>query len=114
MERYDFIVKKGRGKNTTLDKAYSILIDNVIATCNEEKESRWEIYNLIISEFFKIDDGLYFQEIKYRLTDGEDPNKVILDIISRYNPDDLNAFVHFLKKRVEEYTEDDFFKRFYE
>lgn len=113
MERYDFIVKKGRGKNTTLDKEYSKLIDNIISTSNEEKEGRWEIYNLIISEFFKIDDGVYFKEIKYRLTDGEDPNGVILDIISRYNPDEINAFISFLKKRVEEYAEEDFFRKFY-
>lgn len=114
MEVYNFIVKRGSGKNTRLDKAYSELINGVIQTSDEEIEGRWETYNLIIKELFTIDDGAYFQEIKYRLTDGEGPNTVILDIISRYASDELTSLVWFLGKRVEEYAEDDFFKRFHE
>lgn len=110
---YDFIVKKGVGKNTTLDKEYSKLINQVILTKDEEKETRWETYNLMIKEFFNIDDGKYFQEIRYRLTDGEDPNQVFLEIISRYNAGELTYLIWFLKKKVEEYVEDDFIKRFY-
>ena len=110
MDRTHFIVKRGRGKNTILDKEYKNLIETVV-DC-EEKEDRWEVYNLVINELFKIDNGLYFQEIKYRLTDKEDPNKVILDVLSRYENHVLNGFTFFLKKRIEEYAEDDFFKRF--
>lgn len=113
MEFCDFIVKMGSGKNTPLDKAYSKLINEVIVKMDDEIEGRWETYNLIIKELFNIDNGEYFQEIKYRLTDGEDPNKVILDIISRYASDELTALVYFLGKRVEEFAEEDFFKRFY-
>jgi hypothetical protein len=113
MERYDFIVKTGRGKNTTLDNEYIRLIDNVIQTCNEENEGRWEVYNLIIGEFFKLDNGKFFEEIKYRVTDLENPNDVLLDILSRYNVDELNAFIWFLKKRIEEFAEDDFYERFF-
>lgn len=113
MERYDFIVKKGKGKNTKLDKEYSQLINSIIQNCDEENEARWEVYNLMISELFKLDDGIYFQEIKYRVTDEENANEVLLDILSRYNPDELNAFVSFLKKRIEEYAEEDFYKRFF-
>ncbi len=113
MEVYNFIVKKGSGKNTRLDKAYSELINGVIQNSDDELEGRWETYNLIIKELFTIDDGLYFQEIKYRLTDGEDPNLVMLDIISRYGSAELTSLVWYLGKRVEEYAEDDFFKRFH-
>lgn len=112
MEVYDFIVKNGSGKNTRLDKAYSELINEVIQTKNDEQEERWETYNLIIKELFKIDNGIYFQEIKYRLTDGENANSVFLAIISRYSIDVLSSLVWFLKKRVEEYAEEDRFKRF--
>jgi hypothetical protein len=112
MDRSHFIIKSGRGKNTILDKEYKNLIETVVD--NEEKEDRWEVYNLVINELFKIDNGIYFQEIKYRLTDKEDPNKVILDVLSRYENHSLTGFVFFLKKRIEEYTEDDFFKRFFE
>jgi hypothetical protein len=112
MKFLDFIVKRGSGKNTILDKEYSKLINEVIVRMDEETEERWETYNLIIKELFNIDDGEYFQEIKYRLTDGEDVNKVLLDIISRYASDELTVLVYFLSKRVEEY-EEDFLKRFY-
>jgi len=113
MELYDFILKKGSGKNTLLDREYYRLINNVIGRMDDEMEERWETYNLIIKELFSIDDGEYFQEIKYRFTDGENQNLVILDIISRYSSDELTALVYYLSKRVEEYAEEDFYKRFY-
>jgi hypothetical protein len=114
MELFDFIVKTNPGKTSVLDKEYIRLIKNIILTSDEEKESRWETYNLIIKDFFDVDGGKYFEEIKYRLTDGENPNLVILDIISRYSEGELSYLIWILKKRVEEYIEEDFFKRFYE
>lgn len=113
MGHIDFIVKTGSGKNSNLDKAYSKLINAILVEMDEEAEERWETYNLIIKEFFTIDNGKYFEEIKYRLTDGEDPNDVILDIASRYEQAELTFLVSFLLKRVEEYVEEDFFKRFF-
>jgi hypothetical protein len=113
MEFCDFILKDSQGKNTTLDKEYSKLIKNVINGMDEETEARWEIYNLIIKELIDIDNGKYFKEIKYRLTDGENANKVILSIISRYDPNELSNLIWILKKKLEEFEEDDFFKRFY-
>jgi hypothetical protein len=112
MELFDFIVKSGHEKSLKLDKEYRKLINNVILNNNEDIEARWETYNLIIKELFTIDDGKYFQEIKYRLTDGEDANLVFLDIISRYSSTELTFLVWFLKKRIDEYVDDDFFKRF--
>ena len=61
----------------------------------------------------KLNDYQYFEEIKYRLTDGENPNEVLIDIISRYKPENLNHLILFLMNRVEEYAEEDFLKRFY-
>lgn len=113
MELLDFIVKNGFGKNTLLDSAYAKLINQVITEMDDETEERWETYNLIIKELFNIDNGEYFQEIKYRFTDGENPNNVILDIISRYASDELSYLAYFLSKRVEEYAELDFCRRFY-
>ncbi len=113
MELFDFIVKKGLGKSTILDKEYGKLIKDVVML-SEEDSTKWETYNLIIRELFNVDDGRYFQEIKYRFTDGENPNLVMLDVISRYKTDDLSGLVWILKRRIEEYAEDDFFKRFYE
>jgi len=114
MEFYDFVVKNSYGKNTLLDKAYSKLINNVILNSCEDEEIRWETYNLIIKEMIRINDCEYFQEIKYRFTDGENPNEVLIDIMSRYSASELNHLILVLMKRVEEYADDDFFKRFYQ
>lgn len=114
MELFDFIVTRGSGKNTNLDKEYRKMISEIIMTSDEERSGRWETYNLIIKEFFEIDDCKYFQEIKYRLTDGENPNLVILDVISRYSTEELGGLIWFLKRRVEEYMEDDFYERFFQ
>jgi len=101
----------GNGK-TILDKAYNKHILNVINSLDEEKGDRWETYNLIASELSKNTGKDYIKEIKYRLTDGEDPNIVMLDIIER-EIEVIGGLVWFLKRRVEEYVDDDFFKRFF-
>ena len=113
MEIFDFIVKAGTGKHTTLDNEYKKIITNVILTNDEEEETRWGCYDLIIRELCNTDGGKYFQEIKYRITDGEDPNYVILEIISRYKESELSYLVWSLKRRIDEYVEDDFYKRFF-
>jgi hypothetical protein len=78
---------------------------------DEDKQARWETYDLIISDFMENGKEWAFEEIKYRITDGEDPNKVILDIIER-DSDNIDSLSWFLKRRIEEYIEDDFFSRF--
>jgi hypothetical protein len=113
MEANNFFIKAGQGKTTTLDKAYCKHISSIIETLDEEKEGRWETYNIIIQELINEGKGKYFDEIKYRLTDGENPNQVILDIIER-DIDGVSGLIWFLKRRLEEYLEDDFFRRFYE
>lgn len=112
MEIHNFIVKNKSGKSTKLDKEYFRLINKIIQSNDEDNDERWETYNFIIKELVKLDDCKYFQEIKYRLTDGENPNTVMLDVVSRYNSEDLSFLLHFLIKKVEEYSEADFFSRF--
>jgi hypothetical protein len=83
----------------------------VLQTLDEELEFRWETYNLIIMQLVKQGKINYFKEMKYRLTDGEDPNEIILDILER-EVDDMDGLIWFLKRRVEEYIEEDFFNKF--
>jgi EAL domain-containing protein (putative c-di-GMP-specific phosphodiesterase class I) len=111
MKANNFPITASKGKRTTLDKAYSRHITNVLETLDKEKEERWETYNVIIQEL--IDEGKidYFKEIKYRLTDGEDPNKVMLEIIER-DGDEAGGLIWILKRRLEEYLEDDYLKSF--
>lgn len=112
MEANNFLLKASQGKRTTLDKAYCKHINTILETIDEEKECRWETYNLIIQELIEQGKRDYFEEIKYRLTDGEDPNKVILEVIAR-DSDSVSGLIWLLKRRLEEYLEDDFIKRFY-
>lgn len=113
MDAKNFLFKASQGKHSTLDKAYNKHINNLIDTLDEENQGRWETYNMIIQELINEGKEDYFNEIRYRLTDGEDPNKVILDIVDR-DLDQINSLIWFLKRRVEEYLEEDYFKRFYE
>jgi hypothetical protein len=113
MEANNFFIKAGQGQNSTLDKAYYRHINNLIETLDEEKEGRWETCNMIIQELINEGKSYYFNEIKYRLTDGEDPNMVMLDIIER-DGEAVNGLIWFLKRRIEEYLEDDYLRRFYE
>jgi hypothetical protein len=111
MEAKNFLLKAGRSKRTTLDKAYNKHVICILETLDEEKENRWETYNLVIQQLMSQNKGEYFKEIKYRLTDGEDPSKVILDIIER-EIDEVDGLIWFLKRRIEEYIEDDYFSKF--
>ena len=112
MEAKNFLLKAGRSKRTNLDKAYNKHVICILETLDEEKENRWETYNLVIQQLMTQNKGEYFKEIKYRLTDGENPNQVILDIINR-DLDSVNGLVWLLKRRIEEYIEEDFIRRFY-
>jgi len=108
----NILLKPTKRKSSVLDKAYSKHIDAILKNINDEEEGRWEIYGAIIQQL--IDDGKesYYKEIKYRLSDGENPNKVMLDIIERES-DSIDGLLFFFKKRIEEYLEEDFFKKFH-
>ena len=111
MENYNnFAIKVGKGKYSILDKNYKTLLDKVLSSYDEENKERWELYNTIISELIDTDRIDLFQEIKYRLTDGENPNKVMLNIIKKV---DSESFLWLLQRRIKEFLEEDFYNRFY-
>ena len=111
MEAKNILFKSTNSNRTSLDKAYNKHIINVMESLDEDKQARWETYNLVLEVLTESTNIDYMTEIKYRLTDGEDPNKVILDIIDREN-DNVDGLVWFLKRRIEEYVDEDFFNRF--
>lgn len=98
-------------RTSILDNAYYHHINCILNELDEDKRARWETYDLIINDFIENGKDWLFEEIKYRITDGEDPNKVFLDIIER-DTDNINSLSWFLKRRIEEYIEDDFFAKF--
>lgn len=112
MDSNNLLFKASKVKKTVLDKEYNRHINNIISTLDEENESRWETYNLIIDSLTHNDYNEYINEVKYRLTDGENPNEIMLDIIER-NSLDLDDLIWLLRKRIEEYIEEDFIKKFY-
>lgn len=112
METKNFLIKSSKGKKTILDQAYQKHINVILSTLDEENEARWETYNLIIEQFVLDGKTNCFKEIQYRLTDGENPNTVILDIINR-ECDDVSDLAWFLKKRLELYLVEDDIKKYY-
>ena len=77
-----FRIKHGSGKYTPLDRAYNNLITSKISIDELEFE-RWITYNQIVCEINDINDGAMFEEMKYRLTGGEEPSEVLSEMISR-------------------------------
>lgn len=112
MDVTKFLLKNNKSKTTTLDKAYHKHINCLLDTLSEEEEMRWDIYRLIVEFLISEGDKNVLGEIKYRITDGENPNQILLDITERHS-DSLNGMVWLLRKRVEEYLEEDYFKRFF-
>lgn len=112
MDANNILFKASHGKRTSLDKAYNKLINNVLSVIDEETETRWEFYDFIIKELSGSIKDRYFNELKYRLTDGENANEIFLDIIDREH-ETPNDFLWFLRNRVSEFLEEDYFKRFF-
>jgi hypothetical protein len=103
------LIAKVKNKTPLLDKIYAKFINNMTLNISEEDEIRWELYSIIIQELYKTNNDILINEIKYRLTDGETPNKVFLSIIQKMNCETL----WFIKKRLEEFDDEDFFKMFF-
>jgi hypothetical protein len=108
----NFLLSNAQRTKTILDIAYKNHINVILESLDEEAKYRWEIYDIIICELIKQGNFDYFEELKYRLTDGEDPNEIILDFINREG-EDVNGLIWSLKNRIEEYIEEDMFKRFF-
>lgn len=105
-------LKAGITKSSVLDRDYNNHINNVITSLNDDDEMRWETYGVIIEELINNGKQELFKEIKYRLTDGENPNEVFLSVFEK-DLGNIDGVIWFLKKRIEEYIEEDSFKRFY-
>ena len=111
MEDLDFTIRDGSGTYSKLDKEYNNYINKTLRELDEDKGNRWDIYNLIMNELITLGLHTVFEEVKYRLTDGEEPNHIMLDVITREGK--LSELSWFLKNRIEEYIEEDFYNRFY-
>ena len=114
MESSKFLIRNEHGKKySVLDKEYNRHMLLISSTINsDEEELRWDTYSLIMNELKKESKTDFTTEIKYRITDGENPNEIFLDIINRHG-DEVSNLMWFMKKRLEYYLEEDYFKKFY-
>jgi hypothetical protein len=96
-------------KKFNLEKDFKNYI-NEIENVDNSLSERWETYNLIFNELEVLGLNLVIDEIKYRLTDGENPNTIMLDIINRELIS--NNIIWVLKRRIEEFYEEDYLNQF--
>ena len=112
MKNFNYVIKDGSGRYSNLDKEYSKFLETTLKDVQDDAILyRWETYNLIMSELLKLGKINLFNEIKYRFTDGEDPNKVMLEILERVP--NLSGFLWLIRKRIVEYIDEDFENQFY-
>jgi len=101
---------KNELNKTILDKMYEKMIrDNISSSC-EDQELRMETYDLILYELKREGDYKTYEEIKYRITDGENPNEVFYDIILR--GDYSSSLIWLFKRRIGDFIEEDSYNRF--
>lgn len=110
MKDFNITIKAGTGKFNNLDKEYNNLITLTMSDTDVDKKLRWEIYSIIMDELLKIDRIDCFEEAKYRLTDNEDPNLVMIDMIDRNK--NSSGLLWFIRKRLQEFIDEDFYNRF--
>ena len=72
---------------------------------------RWDIYNLIMEELIELNKLDLFDEVRYRITDDEDPNEVMMDVLNKAEV--LSGLLWLIKKRIKFFIDEDFENRFY-
>lgn len=110
MKDFNITIKAGTGKFNNLDKEYNNFITLTMTNVDAETKLRWETYSIIMDELLNIGMVDCFEEAKYRLTDGENPNVVLIDMIDRNK--NASGLLWFIRKRVQEYMDEDFYNRF--
>ena len=107
MSLNDFIIDHGYNDNRYLNTAYKRFLQSEVNTLIDESEiERWEIYNMITDELVKFGYLTEFDELKYRITERETPNDVILDILSKITEPPIIIITLF--HMVEKYMDEDF------
>ena len=110
MGDFDFTIKAGSGKFNKLDKLYRDYVINSIKNNNESGVFRWEVYNIIMNELINIGRYDSFEEVKYRITGGENPNEVMLEMFGRFL--ESNHLMWIMKGEIENFMEEDIINRF--
>ena len=107
MNNFNLKIKSGSGKFSKLDKLYR---NFVINNLEDNHIDRWEVYNVIMDELINIGEYSRFEEVKYRITGGENPNLVMLDMLDKFFTH--NHLFFTLKLIIEEFIDEDNINRF--
>jgi hypothetical protein len=102
----------GSSESKTLNRDFNNLIAKMLQEMSDEELLRVYTYDLILNEWLMEDKVSFLDEFKYRVTDGEDINEVLYDIIVK---DELPS--NICKNQVEileDYISEDKFKIFFE
>ena len=111
MSDSNFTIKVGSGTYNFLDRIYNRFIINSLTKHNEDIIERFITYDVIMNELIALGKIHYFEEVKYRLTGGEEPNEVMLSIMNKDN--EIKTALWGLRRKVEEYVEEDMINRYY-
>jgi len=109
MSLNDFTIDNGYSYNSYLNTAYRHFL-LTIRGLSESEILRWENYSMIADELLSLELYNEFEELKYRLTDNENPNEVIIDILSKI---EVSTLLSCLRHNVYQYIEEDKYSRFY-
>lgn len=109
MVQNNYTIRTSPGKYTSLDKAYRKLIINEINK-SDNNFKRWEVYNLIINEIISENNPEIFDNIKFRVTGGENINEVLLDILTYDISQSL--IVRDLTEKIRDYINIDWLNNF--
>ena len=81
-----------------LDNEFRIYVFNKTYKAPIEEKRRWSLYNHIIEELMVLGDYNYVKEIKYRITDGEEPTIVLREKVSKVDTFSFN--LQYLMKKL--------------
>ena len=68
-------------RESLLDNEFKVFVFERTYKSTDEEKERWHLYNTILEELRWLGDNQSVDEIKYRITDGEDPKKVFKETI---------------------------------
>ena len=106
------ILNFGLKESKILNKTFNNLITKMLHQMDDSELSRLTTYDIILNEWIDEEKMTYLDELKYRVTDGENINQVLLDIIKN---DEIPSYICINQKHtLKEYLSEDTFKVFYE
>jgi len=105
MKELSLLVKSSSEKPSRLDRLYRKFVTHNFNNLDENSIGRWEVYNVIMNELFTLGEYVSIQEIKYRFTDGENPNLVMMDMINKFCED--NHLIWLMKPSIVYFIEED-------